>query len=314
MAAHYWRLLLLCELGCATAIATLYSGAGSALLLVLASIGLLAFLLIPCALVGISFFVMRLANSTQPSRGGSTEVVRAWLTESLALTRAMLAMSLEPWQHSDYDSPAHGAHAQLANPVLLIHGIICNRAVWRPLASALRTHGFGPIRAVNLEPLLADIDTHAAYVADEIRQLRCKCGGARVTLIAHSMGGLVARAALRLLGPEDISQIITLGTPHHGSLLARLLPGLPHRQMQPDSDWLTTLNADQESHLAVPITSIYSAHDNLVIPARSAALAGATRFELRGLGHLSLLRSRPAIDCTLAALPDIRAGREPCLI
>jgi pimeloyl-ACP methyl ester carboxylesterase len=311
MAALYWRLLLLFELGCATAVAALVHGTGSALLLRLALVSLPVFLLIPSALVGVSFIVARLA--TKPSRGGAMEQLRAWLIESVALTRAMLTMSLEPWRHSDYNSPPCVADAQVAGPVLLIHGVICNRAVWGPLAGALRTHGFGPIRAVNLEPLLADIDAHAAYVANEVRQLRRMCGGARVTIIAHSMGGLVARAALRLLGPGDISQIITLGTPHHGSLLARLLPGLPHRQMQPDSKWLATLNADQESRLPVPVTCIYSTHDNLVIPAASGALAGASRIELRGLGHLSLLSTLRGIDCTLAALTSSQAGREPCL-
>lgn len=45
--------------------------------------------------------------------------------------------------------------------------------------------------------------------------------GARVTIIAHSMGGLVARQLLRLNGVlPSIAQVITLATPHTGTPLA----------------------------------------------------------------------------------------------
>jgi triacylglycerol esterase/lipase EstA (alpha/beta hydrolase family) len=177
---------------------------------------------------------------------------------------------------------------------------------------ALRTQGLGPVRALNLEPLTADLDLQAAHVANELRRLRRECKGARVAIVAHSMGGLVARATLRLVGPDDISQIITLASPHYGSPLARLLPGLANQQMRPDSAWLATLNAAQEGRLPVPITCIYSAHDNLVVPACSAALAGARLLELRALGHLSLLSARRSINSVLAALTGSRIGSEPC--
>ena len=300
MAARYWRLLFLSELALATAFA-MRVGVAFKLplgLAVLAGLGVL--LLLPGALAGLSFVIAGVMGPPQRGRGTFIDLLRAWVSESVALQRATLAMSLEPWRRFDYDSPP-GA-PQPPKPVLLIHGIVCSRAVWRPLANALRGQEFGPIRAVNLEPLLGNIDSHAKSVATVIRQLRCKCGGARVTIIAHSMGGLVARAALRLLEADDIRQIVTLGSPHHGTWLAQLLPGLPYRQMQPDSEWLAALNAAQEGRFPVPVTCIYSTNDNLVTPSRSAALQGATRFELRGLGHLSLLSARPAIDCTLRVL------------
>jgi pimeloyl-ACP methyl ester carboxylesterase len=312
MAAHYWRLLLLFELGFAAEMAALVRVTFNVRPLAAALAGLGILLLLPCALIGVSFATARFVRSSKHSPERWTELLRPWVRESVALQRAALAMSVEPWRRFQFDG-FRGGVSQPANPILLIHGVLCNRGVWRPLASALHAHGFGPIRAVNLEPLLGNIDAHATYVASEIRQLRRECGGARVAIIAHSMGGLVARAALTLLEPDDISQIVTLGSPHHGSLLARLLPGLPNRQMLPASDWLASLNALQEGHFPVPVACIYSANDNLVRPTWSAALEGATRIELEGLGHLSLLDAQAAIDCTLAALTGSRAGREPCL-
>ncbi|MCU1291632.1 MAG: hypothetical protein JWP08_482, partial [Bryobacterales bacterium] len=44
--------------------------------------------------------------------------------------------------------------------------------------------------------------------------------GAKVTFIAHSMGGLVARQLLKTTGLASVAQIITLATPHFGTPLA----------------------------------------------------------------------------------------------
>jgi len=38
-----------------------------------------------------------------------------------------------------------------------------------------------------------------------------------ISLLAHSMGGLVSRAAMAQPGGEKIKRLVTLGTPHHGS-------------------------------------------------------------------------------------------------
>ncbi len=48
--------------------------------------------------------------------------------------------------------------------------------------------------------------------------LQNKLNGAKVDIVAHSMGGLVARSALENYGKADLVQnLITLGTPHKGS-------------------------------------------------------------------------------------------------
>src|ERR1700730_14834766 len=45
-------------------------------------------------------------------------------------------------------------------------------------------------------------------------------GLARVAIVPHSMGGLVARAALALAGTGNVERLVLLGTPHCGSLSA----------------------------------------------------------------------------------------------
>jgi hypothetical protein len=72
--------------------------------------------------------------------------------------------------------------------------------------------------------------------------------------------------------------------------------------MRPESSWLRALNEAQESHFEVPIASIYSREDWLIRPPDSAVLAGADLHELRGIGHLGMLRDRRSVNCIVAEL------------
>jgi len=60
-------------------------------------------------------------------------------------------------------------------------------------------------------------------------------GGEPVDLIAHSHGGLVARAYLEQFGPDKVSKLITLGVPHTGMLetFEALCQGIPLFQFNP---------------------------------------------------------------------------------
>ncbi len=300
MAARFWRWLLLCQLlhaAAMTAILALATALSpSALLLVALAVLVSA----PLVLVAGTFVLGHFTVRAPERPAGVLELLRALLGESLAFEAAALRMIAEPYRRPlRIDLPALGAPAR---PVLLIHGIVCNCAVWRPLLKRLQALGYAPVRAINLEPLLADIDTHAAGVVRELEDLQRQTEGAPVAIVAHSMGGLVARAALRTVGPAAISRIVTIGAPHHGSGIARFFRSRPARQLRPDSSWLRALNANEAAPLPVPVTSIYSLHDNLIAPPRSAMLTGARLHELRGIGHLRLLTVRQSIDHTLAAL------------
>ena len=79
---------------------------------------------------------------------------------------------------------------------------------------------------------------------------------------------------------------MTLGTPHGGSELARFGIGENARQMRPGSAWLASLGAPPVATL-----TIYSAHDNYVLPPANLELPGARRCVLDRLGHLAMLFS-----------------------
>jgi hypothetical protein len=49
---------------------------------------------------------------------------------------------------------------------------------------------------------------------------RVRAAGSRVAIVAHSMGGLLARAALAVAGTGNVERVVLLGTPHCGSFAA----------------------------------------------------------------------------------------------
>jgi triacylglycerol esterase/lipase EstA (alpha/beta hydrolase family) len=116
------------------------------------------------------------------------------------------------------------------------------------------------------------------------------------------MGGLVARAYLRQRGPARIERIITIGTPHHGSVFARGFVGRCLAQMRPGNAWLAELNRDEMKPSPVPIVSIWSRHDSLVAPQASSELACAANVALVGTGHNALLNDPRVMELVMRAI------------
>jgi triacylglycerol esterase/lipase EstA (alpha/beta hydrolase family) len=191
-------------------------------------------------------------------------------------------------------------------PVLLIHGYFCNRAVWRPMAARLaaRRHA---VDAVDLEPPFASIDTYAPRIAAAVDALRARTGAARVALVCHSMGGLAARAYLRACGDSAVACVVTLGTPHRGTLHASLGQGANARQMRRDCDWLCRLAAEEPPERLARFTVIFSWQDNIVAPHGVQTLPGAHTVAFSGIGHVTLAYDRRVAAAVFEALDTAAA-------
>ena len=184
-------------------------------------------------------------------------------------------------------------------PLLLVHGYGCSRAAWWWLRQRLDARGW-VVATINLEPIYTDIEHYVEPLAQRIDEVLAATGAARLILIGHSMGGLVVRAYMRRYGAEKIARIVTLGTPYGGSALARIGFGANGRQMVPGNNWLTRL---AEEALRVETTTIFSPHDNYVMPQMNLLLPGAKRCALDGLGHLAMLYS-PRVAVALVDVLD----------
>lgn len=193
-------------------------------------------------------------------------------------------------------------------PVLLLHGYGCNSGYWVrliPMLDAAHISHACP----HLEPLGGDIDGYVPAVARAVDALCQASGAPRVIILAHSMGGLAARAYVRKHGAARVARIITLGTPHHGTSLARLGLGANARQMRrarrgeaPESDWLRSLAGEEDAATRALVTSIYSHHDNIVAPQTSSHLAGARNIAFGGVGHVALGSNPLILSCIMDEL------------
>ncbi|MGZ5201354.1 MAG: lipase family alpha/beta hydrolase [Telluria sp.] len=178
-------------------------------------------------------------------------------------------------------------------PVLLLHGYGANSGYWAHLAPLLDAARISHA-TLDLEPIFGDIDGYAPLVDEAARALCAAAGSGKLVVVGHSMGGLVARAWLRRGGGALAARVITRGTPHHGSLLARLAPGTNGAQMRrgagqrPESAWLRALADSERQETRALITSIWSHHDNMVAPQDSSFLPGARNIDFGGIGHVAL--------------------------
>lgn len=204
-------------------------------------------------------------------------------------------------------------------PVLLVHGYGCNSGYWKRLLPLLDARGISHA-GVDLEPIAAGIDDYVAQVEERVRALLAASGAPRVAIVAHSMGGLVARAWMRDHGNARVARVITLGTPHHGTALADLGPGLNAVQMRRaagaeggeggGSPWLRALAAGESAATRALVTSIYTHHDNIVAPQASSLLPGARNIAFGGVGHVALGSNPRVLAEVMRELDALReAGR-----
>jgi len=124
---------------------------------------------------------------------------------------------------NDFERPA------MPTAIVFVHGYLAPlpQAYWlgsTRLMNDLRRRDI-ELRIVRA-PVTASVSERAARLAAQLGATRAD----RVVLVGHSMGGLDARYAARhhdLSG--RVTDVVTLGTPHRGTLLADLAHRLRHR-------------------------------------------------------------------------------------
>ncbi|MBI1367343.1 MAG: hypothetical protein GC162_01675 [Planctomycetes bacterium] len=247
--------------------------------------------------------------------------------ESAAEAKAQYGLFI----YAGNDSPPvrldHVAAALPAHVVVLIHGLDDPGEVWSVLRPTLlaRHETVGQFEYPNDQP----IDESAALLAEQLKLLRAG-GVTRIDMVAHSMGGLVARQVLtdaRWYAGDgasqadlpDIARLIMVGTPQHGSELARFRfaaewrdqfaraiagqatplggifdgAGEAEVDLLPGSDFLTALNAR-------PLP----AHTKLtIIAGRASGISDEKLVELRE--HLSVHPPEGDVDAVRRALDSL---------
>jgi triacylglycerol esterase/lipase EstA (alpha/beta hydrolase family) len=184
-------------------------------------------------------------------------------------------------------------------PVLLLHGIGCNGGVWTGMRAFLAREGIGPVYAMSYGPPFIAIPATAPQIAAKIAQIERDTGASSVVIVAHSMGGLVARSYVRAYGPSHVKRLVTIGTPYAGSMHARLMSGASLVDMRPGSPYLAALAQPTDPERAVPTVSIWSWHDTMVTPQSSSRLSYGENVVVAKVAHNALI-SDPGVQRLVA--------------
>ncbi len=172
-------------------------------------------------------------------------------------------------------------------PVVLVHGYTQNRADFVYLSVYLRRRGLGPIYGFNYFSF-ADIRSSGARLARHIEHVCKETGASAVDLVCHSMGGLVARHAIRT--GAKVRRVVTIASPHSGVRLFKgPVVGRGGRQLRAGTKFMMEMSG---TPLGVPMLSVFSTHDNLVAPAKESASLeawGGHDFVVDHVGHLTIL-------------------------
>jgi pimeloyl-ACP methyl ester carboxylesterase len=221
-----------------------------------------------------------------------------------------------PWNGSPPVRPLHAEAVIDDTPVLLVHGLSSNRGIFHVLQRELRRAGFPHVTTFNYGWLTTDVRSAARTLAGEVERLCDRGGYERIHVIGHSLGGLVARYYVQRMGGDArVHTLVTLGTPHHGTLTAMLpLPVPVMRQLRPGSDVLAEL-AEPAPGCATRFIAFHSDLDELIIPAANARLTHpdlrTSNIPVRAVGHVSLPWHRRVVREICRVLHDTQIAKAP---
>lgn len=145
------------------------------------------------------------------------------LNERLGLFEYRPGDSGEDWERFD-----PGPTEESASTVVLVHGLDEPGDLWDELAPALALEGHRVLRFnyANDQSPVASADA----LANTLRSKLDARGVDEISIVAHSMGGLIARDVLtrHMTAPDwpgpRVRRLITVGTPNAGSPVAMLQP------------------------------------------------------------------------------------------
>jgi len=202
-------------------------------------------------------------------------------------------------------APAGATAADRPDPVVIVNGTFGPAFFYEPLAARLRADG-NDVHIFELTNLgTGDIAATAQDLARFVDGVRAATGAAKVDLVGHSQGGLVARQYVKYLGgASTVDSLVSLGAPHYGTAVANIadffgggncLGIVACQQMAVGSEFVNELNAGDDTIGSVRYTNLYTALDELVRPVANASLPdGATNVLIqsqcpfRVVGHVGL--------------------------
>ncbi len=209
----------------------------------------------------------------------------------------LLAYSLFSGRDEEIEAGEPDGHP----PLVFVHGHGGNRGNFLLMSWLFRLAGRKRSYRIHFEGGQS-VEEQAGVLASFVRQVRKVTGEKQVEMVAHSLGGVVARLAIqehRLA--SSVKTLITLGTPHHGTYPARYANTVALRELRPDSELVRRLEGRSVPR-KVRVVTMWSRNDLFVLPAESALLDGAEQVDMTPFTHYSYLIDPKSFEAVRRAL------------
>jgi triacylglycerol lipase len=206
-------------------------------------------------------------------------------------------------------------------PIILVPGYGGSDSMLDTLANRLHSAGRTTILLALPDDATGDLNVQAGILAARVTEA-LNAGAPSVDLVGYSAGGIVIGLFVAA-HPKEVRQIVTIGSPLHGTEIAALAVTLnlsssvcpvACRQMAPGSSVLASLDAAEPARTGVPWTSMWTTDDQVVLPPDSARFTGATNIVLQQVcaddtaNHLNLPADPLVAGLTLRALDTSNAA------
>jgi hypothetical protein len=166
--------------------------------------------------------------------------------------------------------------------VVLVHGFLASAGVFRPLRGRLEREAGARVATFTHAPG-AGIRRIARQLAEVVDRVPAS---ARVTVVGHSLGGVVARWYVQEMGGHArVTRTISLASPFRGIDVPPFFIGA---DLHAQSDLLKRLRENAHA-CGVPHTSIVAEHDTVVAGVNTACLGFGDVVVLPRRGHNGLL-------------------------
>ena len=233
----------------------------------------------------------------------------------LALAAAVLLVGVTVPRLLAGDAPVVAVPQDLPGTVVLVPGYGGSTASLQVLARDLAQSGRSAV-VVDLPGDGTGDLRESAQVLDGVVAAALGAGAPSVDVVGYSAGGVTARYWLRELGGAALTRrVVTLGSPSHGTGLARQGAVLGAavcptacQQLVPGSDLLDDLNRGDETPDGPAYLAIWTEQDETVTPPDSARLEGAVALAVqdvcpgRVVSHGELPRDAAVAELVRTAL------------
>ncbi len=147
---------------------------------------------------------------------------------------------------------------------------------------------------IDLEP--NDGSGDLKYLAQQLADFIEEINAPTINLIAFSMGGLICQYYLQTLPKtKKVEQLITISTPHYGTLAGFLSRKTGIKQMRPNSSFLKELNNNVSALSSVKVTSIWTPLDLTILPANSSVISFGENKKIICLAHPLMISNKECL-------------------